>query len=449
MSDKRLTNPEERTEDILAMIAAGLSVEEAMEIAGDDASQLQPLVELASEVRELRQEVPLPPPDASLQRMLRHAETMAAAGELAGTAVPWWQRFLPGFSGLGWRAGYSRGLSTMAVVTVLVVIFLGGSLLGSGLVLAAEGSLPGQPLYGLKRFGETIRLSLAGEATKQLLLEDFGVRRRQEVQHLLKRGDQELVAITGRVEAVAGPEIVFDGLTVRITPETEVDGRLEVGALVRVTGITQPPDRLVAATVMVLEMPTKSQTPIPTPLSSPTTPPETATPTKSPAFDSTSDTIKLIPSPTPSPTATASPMPTDTPTVLLVEPIPTTAPQINDNDEANENNQDEDANESREDNDNDAPDEDEEANDNQDGEDHKAEEEDDNSDDHDGDEADNSGSGSFNSGPGGDDNSGSSGGDNSGRGNEEDRSGSDGDSDSGSDGDGDDSGSDKGGEDDD
>jgi uncharacterized membrane protein YgcG len=443
MSDEGISNPEERIEDILAMMAAGLSLEEALATAGDDAGQLRPLVELAFEVRDLRQEIPIPPPQASLQRMLRHGEAMVVASKRVEPAVPWWQRFLPGFSGWGWPARYSRGLLTMAVVTGLLVIFLGGGLLGSGLVLAAEGSVPGQPLYGLKRFGETIRLSLAGNAAKQQLLEDFGMRRRQEVNHLLRRGDQELVAVTGRIETVVGPDIVFEGLTVQINPETGVDGKLEVGALVQVIGLTQPPDRLVAATVIVLQLPAKPQTPIPTPLSSPTVSPVTSTPTTRPAIESTSDTIKLRPSPTPSPTATASPTPTDTPTSPFVEPLPTAVPQVDGNDNANESSQSESADDSQEDVDNDDPDEDEEANENEDGE-EQEEEEEDKGDDNDGDEADNSGHS--------DDNSGSGSGDNSGRGNEDDSSGSGGDGESGSDGnsgsgsdsDGDGSGSDDG-----
>jgi hypothetical protein len=243
MNDEHISDPDEKLEDILAMVAAGLTVEEALANAGDRAEELRPLVTIVAEIPDIRQTIPIPPPDASLQRMLDHGETLVAADRGAAASKPWWQTILPGFAGWDWSAAYNRGLLATVIATGLLVICLGGGIFGSSIVLAAGDSLPGEALYRVKRLGETVRLFLAeNDAKQKWLLEDFSTRRTQEVQRLLQRGDQAAVAITGQIDSVTGPELKIGSLTILVRPDTRIDGRLETGARVRVAGITQPPN---------------------------------------------------------------------------------------------------------------------------------------------------------------------------------------------------------------
>jgi uncharacterized membrane protein YgcG len=429
------------------MVAAGLTVEEALTNAGDRTEELRPLVEIVAEIPDIRQTIPIPPPDASLQRMLSHGEALAAADGGSAASRPWWQTILPGFSGWDWSAAYSRGLLATVIATGLLLICLGGGIFGGSVVLAAEDSLPGEALYRVKQLGETVRLFLAeNDAKQRWLLEDFSTRRTQEVQRLLERGDRAAVAITGQIDSVTGSELMIGGLTIQVRSDTRIDGRLQVGSRVRVAGITQPPSLLIASSIVVLEVPPPTPTSTTTPTLIPTAPSATSTATSRPARESTSDTIRLAP------TATS----TTTPTTLFVQPAPTSnlpaanndnaddSDKANDNDNRddkeaandNENTDNENENED-EDNDNEA------ASDNENNENENEDEDpdEDSDNEHDDGQADNSGSGSSgsedsddrsgsdsngNSGPGG-------GGDDS-RSDDDDKSGSGGGGSSGSNG---------------
>lgn len=70
-----------------------------------------------------------------------------------------------------------------ALATALLALLL----LGGGLALASAGSLPGEPLYSLKRTSEQVALTLLPGQEPTLRLE-FAERRLQEAEALLQRG---------------------------------------------------------------------------------------------------------------------------------------------------------------------------------------------------------------------------------------------------------------------
>lgn len=414
MNDKDTAQVDDKLEDALALLAAGISVDDILAEAGPDAEWLRPLLAVAEDVGQLQAAVPIPSPEASLQRMLAYGREVAAA---TPPAAPAQQNWLTAFLSGGWLPRLAAGLAS----ALLLVVLLGGMV-----TVLAQRSLPGQSLYGLKRAVENVRLSLTLDPQDRAqLLETYNQQRQTEARLLLQQNEVATVSFSGVAEAVSETELTLAGLTLQLTPQTQVKGTLAAGARVEVEAVTQPPDRLTALTVTVIEPAPPTPTPLPSPTStaSPTpTPSPTATATATRSLSSESDILIL---PTLTPTATPTPAPTDTPTPLPPptdtpapppaaspeSPLPggdntnedgTAGPDDNGNDSGNENGTDD--NGGGGDNSNDDS-----GGDDSGGNDNSGSDDSDSGDD-------NSGSGSDDSGGGGNDNSGGGGNDNSGSG---------------------------------
>jgi uncharacterized membrane protein YgcG len=308
MKDKFTLNPENKLEDALAMLAAGISVADILADAADDADWLRPLLEVAAEVEELGPALKVPPPDASLQRMLAYSQELAAVSQPAAPGRSSWLAGLATLLGGGWVPRLATGL----VSAMLLVLLLGGTL-----TILAERSLPGQPLYSLKRAGEMLRLNLNRDPDQRAqIVENYNERRQAEAIMLMEQNQVATVAFVGQLAAVTGASLRVDDLAIQLTRQTQVTGNLAAGAQVQVEVQTQPPDRLVALAVTVIEPAPPSPTPLPSPTATLT---PTPSPTTTPHLSSTGDTLKL---PSLTPTATPTDLPTSTPTL----PPPTATP---------------------------------------------------------------------------------------------------------------------------
>lgn len=298
---------DDKFEDALAMLAAGVPLDTILAEAGKDAGQLRPLLEMVSEVSSLKQTIPIPPPQASLQKMLAHGEKLAASSPPPVKESAWQIDFLSLFRG-GFRL--AAGLTTALMLFVLV---------GGMLSLAAQRSVPGDSLYTLKQARETLQLNLTSDPERrEALNKSFNERRRMEIETLLERDREATVDFEENIQTITATTIEINGLTLEITPETEITGQLAVGARVRVEAMTRPPT-LVALSITVLEPvspPTPTMTPTATPQPTVTLPKVQAT-----------DTLPKL-----QPTATV-------PTAQTNDTInlPATPPATDDNDDENEN----------------------------------------------------------------------------------------------------------------
>lgn len=329
MNDLFPTHPEDKLEEALALLAAGIPVADILAEAGADADWLRPLLNVASEVGELKSAMPLPASDASLQRMLSYSRTLAEAAPPKNLeSGSWLGAFIQLLNG-----GWLPRLATGAVMAMMLVFLMGGTL-----VVLAQRSLPGQPLYTVKRMGETLQLTLTQDtAMREQLQKNFNQRRQEEAQLLLQEGGAETVTFEGKVDALTADYLTLDGLSIQLTSQTKINGDLAVGARVNLEAMTQPPDALIALTLTVIEPAPPTPTPLPT-----STPTSTATATPSPTATATSgqsqtsDTLNL-PTRTPTsvpPTATNSPIPlppSPTPIPPTAAAPPTSAPPANDN----------------------------------------------------------------------------------------------------------------------
>ncbi len=334
MNNKFTRNVDDKLEDALSMLAAGVPVAEILADAGDDADWLRPLLEIATEVGELQTAISVPSPQASLKRMLAYGEELAATSLPVRSTSLGWSTVLASL----FRGGWLPRLATGLVSALLMVVLLGGTL-----TVLAQRSLPGQPLYSFKRAGEMLQLGLTlDSAQRDQLLKNYNQRRQMEAKLLLEQNQVATVDFLGQVEMVTGTSLTVDGLAVQLTPQTRINGNLAVGARVEVKVLTQPPDQLVALAVGVIEPAPPPPTPPLTPMPTLTLRPSpTATATRS--LSSATDTLKL-------PTATPTDVPTNTPTVPPPSPTATSLPPMapqpaataippvggNDNDNTNE-----------------------------------------------------------------------------------------------------------------
>jgi len=322
MNEERLINPEEKLEEALALLAAGLPADEVPAQAGHDAAWLRPMLETALEMESLQADIPLPPPDASLQRLLDYGQELATNPSSPPASLADGRGPLATFFNLG-RGLALSGTFSLVLLTALVLTFILGGLLGGGLVLAAENKLPGQLLYPVKRLGESVRLQLAPNQAEQThLLEEFNRRRQQEVRGLLERGAKAEVSFDGIVEATDAGRVVVDSLTGEILPDAKIEGDLAVGARVHLEGVTRPPAGLIVTGLTVIAPAPVQPAPTAPPVATPTA---TPSPTQKPVIEATSDTIIMPPTPTATPTATPRPTNTSTPV-----PTPTVTPRPTD-----------------------------------------------------------------------------------------------------------------------
>jgi len=131
-------------------------------------------------------------------------------------------------------------------VMVLVAV-VGGGVLG-----ASAASLPGDPLYGVKRSLEAMQLSLARDPAQQVSLEESYARRRvEEVKAVQSSKRATSVQFTALVEAVNGDVWTVGGFAVQVLPETVVHGAPRVGELVEVAGRTRSDGQIVADRIEV------------------------------------------------------------------------------------------------------------------------------------------------------------------------------------------------------
>ncbi len=197
-----------------------------------------------------------------------------------------------------------RLVAAAALLVLIMSSFLGGA------TLAAESSLPGDPLYGLKRLTENVRVLADAQLAPQ-----FGQRRLDEIRQLQALQRSESVDFIGQVTAIDGPNWQVAGLALSVPTGTPGAAPVTLNARVAVVAQTTASGELVAQRMTIIE---PGDLPLPSPTMVPTLAPSTtATPTNTPSPTQTA-TI----TPPPLPTATVTPMPTVLPATSGCEPSP-------------------------------------------------------------------------------------------------------------------------------
>ena len=199
----------------------------------------------------------------------------------------------------------SRVLTSLAAVALVCIV------LGTGAVAASGSSLPGDPLYGLKRTVENVRLSLADTTVRVALATQFERTRIDETEALVEEGRSAEVEFAGTIKSMQSDTWLIDKVTVQVNPTTRIEGEPAIGRRAQVEGLTSP--KGLQATSIKIEAgndPTPESTPKPTATIEPTSTPH--------------------PSNTPAPRATRIPAPTESIAEPTIEPTvePTGVPPV-------------------------------------------------------------------------------------------------------------------------
>lgn len=286
------------------------------------AEELRPILETANQARYAAvAEIP----EAALRR--GKARVLQAAAELreqSSVSTP----------NRRWNLSRIFGLSLLSLAMMFCLLVTGWV----GLVRAAEGSLPGDALYPVKRGWEDARLFVASPATRAELETEFQQERVREVNELFRASRVEQVIFQGVVAAKNATLWNISGLLVIVTDQTQVEGEILPGARVQVWGQTSD-GFISAATIRLLTAPSVTPTPLLSPTSQPTL---TPTPQSTP-HETRTPTAPFQPTTSPQPTLTMTPF----------NPFPSQTPIPPDNGNDNDNSNDDDDDDDDDDNGND------------------------------------------------------------------------------------------------
>lgn len=137
---------------------------------------LEPLLELASRI----QEISTPPTEAFVGDLEKRLVEKARALQRAGRRSLWDRYLTPIFSSGRAR----RWAAVLAVILALV-------LASAGTAIAAQSSIPGEPLYPVKRVTERLGLLVVRDPPgKTHLRLEFARRRTEEIEALDSRGEE-------------------------------------------------------------------------------------------------------------------------------------------------------------------------------------------------------------------------------------------------------------------
>jgi hypothetical protein len=205
-------------ENCLQRLEQGEALDSVLVAHPEQAAQLRPLLETAVRARSAS---PKDLSQAALARQRARGLALAADLRQAKNRPFFMQRRF-------WRPA----VTILAVIALLVMS-------SNGLLIASAHSIPGDTLYPLKRSVESTRLQLASDpAKKQALEHTFNERRVDETKSLIGDERVESVEFSGVVMSQSEGEWLVSGISVIVTPLTEIDKGIRVGDEIEVRGST-------------------------------------------------------------------------------------------------------------------------------------------------------------------------------------------------------------------
>jgi uncharacterized membrane protein YgcG len=224
-------------DNCLRMMDQGADLESCLARYPELATELRPLLLAALDAESITEK------DVPVDVMRRsRARVLNAAAELREQKPTKKTLFLFPF----------RRVFKVSFAAMIVIILMAG-IGGTGLVSASNRSLPGDQLYHVKLTWENIRLKLAADQMKRDSLESqFELERVEEINDLINVGRSEQVKFYGQVEGIFPDQFIISGVTVAVTPDTRLDGDIQMNVWVRVEGATQTDGVVVADRIKVI-----------------------------------------------------------------------------------------------------------------------------------------------------------------------------------------------------
>jgi hypothetical protein len=203
----------EALEQSLARLEAGQSLEDCLQAYPELADALRPLLETTQRAIAARpSEIPSDVLQRSRARLLSQAVSLRTVANSRRLQLP---RLVPAIA---------------AAVLVLLT--------GSRVIAASAQSLPGDPLYPVKRTVERVNLQIAAENRRADLREEFRQRRTEETQALLYERREEDTSLFGLLAEKDGNRLLVGGIWIEIIEPIPGDDELEIGDYLEVEGRT-------------------------------------------------------------------------------------------------------------------------------------------------------------------------------------------------------------------
>ena len=249
----------EAFEDCLAAYEQGASLEDALQFHPELADELRPRLLVIQKTRALADSLQ-PSIDfqvvqraqfleraANLAARKPSAQDLSGNGKFASQDYPAIQQpsFLANLKAWLFTPAFARAAVVLAILFIVI-------LTGTGVVNASAQSLPGTPLYGIKRTLEDTLLALSPSGEARTRLEDeFQVRRHQEASQVIENGISVQLEFGGLLENVEGDTWTIGGLKITITANTLINGNPQPGLYLDVHGISRPDHTLLATEISV------------------------------------------------------------------------------------------------------------------------------------------------------------------------------------------------------
>jgi hypothetical protein len=277
--------------EALDALEAGDNINAIVARYPESQAELRPILLTASKLASARVAHTLEGQAASRQHFLDYAAATAASPKQGPSLFLFLRRF------------------SLAMAALLIVF----ALLGTGVLFVSSEAVPGDALYGAKRFFEDTRFALTSDtSSREELQQSYEAIRVREIKTLLRMGRSEEVTFTGIIQALDGDTWQVAGIEVVILDSTSITGAdsPEVGDLARINGLTVN-GRVDAWSIVISKVGSSLPQPTPGPDSDKpaTEPSPTSTATPTPTVTHTPTATH-----TPTPTEEATPTPISTPT---------------------------------------------------------------------------------------------------------------------------------------
>lgn len=198
----------------------GMDLESILSRYSDLAEELRPILQASIAAQKMA----IPAPSAEVVRRNRSKLLQYAAQIREVQSAP--------------RTSWFSSFQRLAVALAFVLLFF---VSGTGLVRAASSALPGDGLYSVKRSWEDVTLFFSFNAQAHQALElEYEGERLDEINGLFASGRIAKVDFTGIVTRQNGDGWRIANILVIVSKQTTLpDQAVEVGAALRVTGITK------------------------------------------------------------------------------------------------------------------------------------------------------------------------------------------------------------------
>ena len=238
----------------------GATLEDCLGKYPELASDLRPMLDITVQTMSVMQsiQVPIQSQQASRRRFLARAASLTSKPVGAqnpargGSRLPSKSNGVPAparrrsFVQSLFQTASNRAWMAVAVLIVLIV------LAGTSVVRASAHSLPGTPLYALKRTIEQTQILLSPDTASRARLEEkFTEQRAQETRQVVAQGWQVPVEFGGLLNAMNGQNWDVAGVNVSVPTGTQVEGSPQIGLYTLVQGDSQSNGSVLAHQIRV------------------------------------------------------------------------------------------------------------------------------------------------------------------------------------------------------